>query len=138
MKAASRLPRILVVRRAADFAELRRVRNKRLLRFLFRVPGLSPDVSRDWEARLNANLKECGCSLGAKCTLAGIAASVVWQSFYSFWSIAHWPGFLLRTSFVIVAAGGIGKLLGLALAERGIRNLERQIRHFEEEARAGD
>lgn len=119
------------IRCADDLAVIRRVRNRRHLQILLRVPGLSPDKSSVWESKLNSGLEECGCSLGAKCMFGALAGSVLWQFFYSSWSISHWPGFLLRTVLAVIAAGGAGKFLGLALAEARIQAIEKQIRQFE-------
>lgn len=128
---------ILTVGCADDLATIRRHRKRRSFHILLRVPGLALDKASVWESRLNAALKECGCSLGASCMLAALAGSIIWQFCYSSWSVSHWLEFLWRSTLAALAAGVIGKLSGLALAEGRIQAIEKQIRKFESGIRHG-
>lgn len=119
------------VRCADDLAIIRRLRNRRNVHILLCVPGLAVDKSSVWESRLNAALKECGCSLGAKFMCAALAGSIIGQSLNSSWSVPHWPGFLFRSLLAVLAASVMGKLSGLALAKRRLQTIEKQIREFE-------
>jgi len=129
--AASYLPNILVVRGAANLRALRKVRNRKHLLVVLRVPGLPSEISREWESKLNFSVKECGCSLGAKCVIAASGASVMWQSLYSLWSVSHWPVFFLQTFLLVLVAGAVGKIAGQARAAAEIRAIEGKIRDFE-------
>lgn len=95
------------------------------------IPGLAPDQAIEWEAKLNTALKACGCSVGAASMLVALAGSIIWQFLYSSWSFPHWPSFLGRSTLIILAAGVVGKLSGLALAEGRLQGIEKQIREFE-------
>jgi hypothetical protein len=125
------------IRCADDLAIIRRVRHRRKLHLFLRVPGLAIDKTSVWEARLNAALKECGCSLGAKSMFAALAGSIIWQFLYSSWSMSHWLGFMGRSVLTVVVAGAIGKLTGLALAEGRLRSIEEHIRKFESNVTGG-
>jgi hypothetical protein len=127
----------LVVRTASDVATLRKSRNARRMRILLRVSGLPIETSKHWEARLNSALRECGCSLGAKCVIAAFFASIIWQSTFSLWSISHWPAFLLRMFLLILLAGAVGKSVGLVRARVEVEAIEKKIRNFEVKYTAG-
>jgi hypothetical protein len=113
------------------------MRHRRKLHLFLRVPGLALDKTSVWEARLNAALKECGCSLGAKSMSAALAGTIIWQFVYSSWSMSHWLGFIGRSVLAVLVAGVIGKLSGLALAESRLRSIEEHIRKFESNAAGG-
>ena len=130
-------PIAMVVRTASDVEALRKSRNARRMRILLRVSDLPLEISRQWEAKLNSSLRECGCSLGAKCVIAAFTASIIWQSTFSFWSISHWPIFLLRTFLLILAAGAAGKSVGIARAKAEVGVIEEKIRDFEKKYAAG-
>ena len=130
-------PVAAIVRRASGVEALRKLRSARRMRILLRISGLPTEASKQWEAQLNASLKECGCSLGAKCVMAAFVASLVWQSEFSHWSISHWPAFLLRTFLLVLVAGATGKTLGKLRARAEIRAIERKIRDFENKYAAG-
>jgi hypothetical protein len=130
-------PIAAIVRRASDVEALRKVRSAWRMRILLRIAGLPTEASKQWEAKLNSSLKECGCSLGAKCVMASFVASLMWQSVFSHWSISHWPTFILRTFLLILVAGAMGKTAGKLRARTAIRAIERKIRDFEREYAAG-
>jgi hypothetical protein len=131
-------PIAAMARRASDVEALRKLRSAQRMRILLRISGLPTATSKQWEAKLNSSLKECGCSLGAKCVMAAFAASLIWQSEFSNWSISHWPALLLRTFLLILVAGAMGKTLGKLRARAEIRAIERKIRDFERKYAAGD
>ena len=107
------------------------------MRILLRVSGIPTETSKQWEAKLNSSLRECGCSLGAKCVIAAFVASLIWQSTLSLWSISHWPAFLLRTFLLTLLAGAAGKSVGLMWARVEVEAIEKQIRDFEVKCTAG-
>lgn len=130
-------PIAVVVRTASDVGTVRKSRNTRRMHIFLRVSGLSIETSKQWEAKLNSALRECGCSLGAKCAVAAFLASIIWQSTFSLWSISHWPAFLLRTFLLILLAGAAGKSVGLVRARVEVEAIEKQIRDFEVKCTAG-
>jgi len=107
------------------------MRHRRNLRTFLHVPGLASDKTIVWQAGVNAALKECGCSLGAKSMCAALGGSIIWRFLYSSWSVSHWLAFVWQSILAVLAAGVIGKLLGLTLAEARLRSIEKQIRKFE-------
>jgi len=121
----------VVVRTASDVATLRKLRRSRRMHVLIRVAGLPIKTSRQWEMKLNTALQECGCSLGAKFVIGAFVASLIWQSTFSFWSISHWPAFLLRAFSLILLGGAAGKSIGLARARVNVEAIETKIRDFE-------
>lgn len=135
--AAGCLPNILIVRSAANLRALRKVRNRRRLLLVLRVPGLPRDISRKWETKLNSSMRECGCSLGAKCVIVAFLSSVLWQSLYSSWSVSYWPVFLLRTLLIVLVAGAVGKIVGQTRAAAEIRAIEEKIQDSERRYSAG-
>lgn len=124
-------PIALVVRSASDVEALRKSRNARRVFVLLRVSGLPLDTSKRLEVKLNSALRECGCSLGAKCVIAAFLSSIIWQSTFSLWGISHWPAFLLRTFLLILLAGAAGKSVGLVRARVEVEAIEKKIRNFE-------
>jgi len=134
---ATRLPKILVVRCAENVRALRKIKNRRHLLLVLRVPGLPSEISREWESKLNSSLKECGCSLGAKCVFAALGASVVAQSLYSHWGVSLWPIFFVRTLVIVLVAGAVGKLAGQTSARAEFRAIEEKIREFERKSLVG-
>jgi hypothetical protein len=124
-------PNPLVVRTAADVEAMRRSKHALRALILLRVSGLPVETSKQWEAKLNLALRECGCSLGAKSSIAAFVASLVWQSTFSLWSPSHWPFFLLRTFLLILLAGAAGKSIGILHARTEVKAIEKRIRNFE-------
>lgn len=118
---------IVVVRSAADLASLRNSRRSKNLRILLELPGISPQKTAEWENGLNEHLRECGCSLGAKFAIGGLAFSIVYQAFVLGWQSGNVVWFLLRAGGFMFAGAGLGKLLGLAIAKHRIVRIERMI-----------
>jgi hypothetical protein len=125
------LPLPVVVRSAFDLEILQKMKNRRRLQVFLRISGLPIGTSKQWEAKLNSCLKECGCSLGAKCVITALGASLIWQTVYSLWSVSHWPVFFLRTLTVVFVAGAVGKSAAKLRARSAIRAIEGKIRDFE-------
>jgi len=130
-KVPFRFPLPVVVRCTSDLEILHKMKNRRRLQVFLRISGLPIETSKQWEAKLNSSLKECGCSLGAKCVIVALGASVIWQTIYSFWSVSHWPVFFLRTLTVVFVAGAVGKSAAKLCARSSIRAIERKIRDCE-------
>ena len=119
---------VAVIRNAADLRSLLESRRRRRQNHvLLEIPGMPEAQCLRWEARLNACLRECGCSMGARCSAAALLASVVGQFLQHGWSLTQWPAFILRTVLLVFIAGGLGKLLGLALAEFQIRYIRSRL-----------
>lgn len=131
------LPSLVIVRSTSDLRALRNAGNRRFLLPLLRLPGVPAELSREWESKLKTSLRECGCSLGAKCVVAGAGASVVWQSLYSHWNVGQSPAFLLRTLLLCFAAGMGGKLASKARASARIDRIEEKMREFEQRSSDG-
>jgi hypothetical protein len=94
------------------------------------IPGVPPKQAVRWESRLNDHLRECGCATGALFAVVALVASAFWQSFYRTWGLLSWPWFLLRTALLVIAAGGLGKLIGLGYTEIGIQRIASRLRRF--------
>ncbi len=89
---------------------------------------LSDDIVQSkMEAQINAWKSECGCSLGAMTLWGGIALLIAW-SIYAGFPI---PGGLLAklagTMVWLLAFAVAGKLAGIAIARRKMRNRLRQL-----------
>jgi hypothetical protein len=122
----------LIIKSASDIEVLWQRRKSYRQTFAFiRVPRLAQGESRQLEARVNSYLRECGCSLGAKFMLLGFFVSTVWQFVDRAWSLAYWPGFLLRTFLVVLLAGAFGKSVGLMRAKFGMRRVVGRVREVE-------
>lgn len=117
---ASRLP--LLVRTARDVETLKS--NSRAVRKLPRaglevsIPDLHPVECRRLEQRLRSHIRSCGCAEGAAAALIGLllvgscVAIQVWT---------HGPqwidvGMVIVGALVAVLLGGLGKLIGVAIA----------------------
>lgn len=126
------LPSLVIVRSASDVTFLRNATSRGRLVPVLRVPGLPAELSREWESRLKSSLRECGCSLGAKCVIGALGASAAWQSLFSHWGAGRAPGFLLRTLLASFVAGMGGKLVGRARASARIQAIEKKLRDFQQ------
>jgi hypothetical protein len=133
---APRYPaKVFVIQSAQDVERLKKPRGfSRRPRVFVRIPGLPIEKAVDWELQLNANLRECGCSLGAQFVFIGLAASVFWQFVFLSWDISRWPWFFVRTILTMLMSGAAGKLLGIALAEARIRRIANKICDFVEKS----
>lgn len=93
-----------------------------------KLPPELPESHREqWERDLNRYYYACGCSAGAK----GIVLATVAMMIYAGWQwsrghISLGRGALLVGAAAIVGAI-IGKLIGLAIAERKLKLLKREI-----------
>jgi uncharacterized membrane protein len=116
----ARLP--LRVRTAADLEALKA--NARALRKLpragleVRIPDLDPLQSRRLERRIRVYIRSCGCAEGAAAALIVAILAIGFIAFQAWtrgpqWSDIVWVAVGL---FLAVVAGGLGKLLGVAIA----------------------
>ncbi len=121
---------VYVLRSAEDLNVLRRGPGRSRLYVVLEIPGVPNKQALRWESRLNDRLRECGCAAGALFAVAALLVSVLWQSFYRMWGLSNWPLFLLRTALLVIAAGGLGKLIGLGYAEVEIRRIASRLRRF--------
>jgi hypothetical protein len=105
---------------------------------VLRIPCVAAKQLRRWERTLNARFNACGCTLGATSTLLALLGTVIWQSWYSGWSLTHWSAFALRAIACSILGGALGKTLGKQIAHwdlrRVARNIQRRVRSIE----AGD
>ena len=123
----------LIIRSGADLRVLSRPgAASRWTAVVLHVPGLPAEQSSRMESKLNRYLKECGCSLGAKCAVLALVGLGIWQFVQSPWSVWQRPGFLLRTFSAVLVVGVLGKLLGIAWAKAGTRRIGNQLSHFGE------
>ena len=119
---------VLVVRAVSDLDALRRMKGRdRPKHVELRLPALTPHQSIAFESCLNAGLRECGCSLGAKFMLLAFVGSIVWQELYSYWNLSHLVGFLCRTFVVVFLLSGLGKLLGIAIGKLEVSRIAKEI-----------
>jgi hypothetical protein len=120
--------RVSVIRTATDLRLLQLPRDaRRRLYILLEVAGVPAAQSLRWESRLNSQFRECGCSMGACFSFAAVLASLTWQVVHRALALSHWPAFLLRTVVLVFVAGGLGKLLGLGVAELEIRHIASRL-----------
>jgi hypothetical protein len=121
---------VRVLRSAEDLNVLRRGPGRSRLYVVLDIPGVPPKQALRWESRLNDHLRACGCATGALFAVAALVVSMFWQSFYRAWGFSNWPSFLLRTTLLVIAAGGLGKLIGLGYAEIDIQRIAFRLRRF--------
>jgi len=121
---------VYVIRSADDLSVLRRGPGCSRSFVVLEIPGMSPKQALRWESRLNDRLRECGCAAGALCAVTALLVSVFWQSFYRTWGLWSWPSFLLRTALLVIAGGGLGKLIGLGYAETDIQRITSRLRRL--------
>lgn len=129
---------IVLLRSLEDLDVLRekKMSLKRAVLFL-RIPGISQEDSRRWEAQLNRRFNECGCKTGAALVLFALIGSVVWQSLGSGWGFLHWPWFLFRTFLAMFLCGLFGKLMGIGYARLHLRRIAGQIQNLIRTAEKG-
>ena len=119
--------RSLIVRPGDDVELLRQpARAPRRTIALLQIPGLPREKSLEWQLKLNALLRECGCSLGAKFVLLAVVGSIIWQSLRLEWELASWPRFLLLILAAMFIAGCLGKAIGIGVARTRIKRIARQ------------
>ena len=127
----TRLP--LRVRTAADLEALKR--NAQALRKLpragleVRIPHLDPLQSRRLERRIRAYIRSCGCAEGAASALIVAILVIGFIAFQAWtrgpqWSDVAW---LAVGLFLAVVAGGLGKLLGTAIARLRFEHCCRRV-----------
>jgi hypothetical protein len=127
----ARLP--LRVRTAADLEALKT--NARAVRKLpragleVRIPDLDPRQSRRLERRIRAYIRSCGCAEGAASALIGAILVIGFIAFRTWtrgpqWSDIAW---LAVGLFLAVVAGGLGKLLGMAIARLRFEHCCRRV-----------
>ena len=129
---------MVAVRSAAQLKALSSAPKKKSVTVCLEIAGLSEDQTARWESAVNQYLNECGCSLGAKFALLGMAVSVLYQFTYSSWSFWRLPVFFGRSLALAVMVGAAGKLIGLKIAARGIRGIIDELAHHEHPASRQD
>jgi hypothetical protein len=141
LKAASspRLP--LIVRTAGDVEVLRNspasLRRLPVRGIPVSLTGVAAENAREFENRLRAYIRACGCAEGGIAGILGMAAVVSW----AIASIIR-RGFRVGDIAFVFAAlvigallGGLGKTLGLALARiRFVRSCDRILGHMKDRA----
>ncbi len=133
---APRLP--LVLQSLAD-VELIRI-HARAVRKLPRagpkvaIPGLEAPCARQLEMRIRAYIQACGCAEGAATALIGLLSVLGWVAQGVALRGPQWSdlGTVVVGLLLAVLGGGLGKLLGLAIArlrfERGCALVIRSLR----------
>jgi hypothetical protein len=122
---------LTVIREPAD---LMRVRTSTVFpgrSLQLRIPSLEPNEARAWETRLNRHYVACGCGMSAAFLFVALCVCVL--------VLAGRPGGLLAVSvadlglaaLAVLAAGVVGKLVGMAVARvrlhLAIRSLWRRL-----------
>ena len=127
----TRLP--LRVRTAADLEALKT--NARALRKLpragleVRIPDLDPLQSRRLERRIRAYIRSCGCAEGAASALIVAILVIGFIAFQAWTRGPQWSDIasLAAGLFLAVVAGGLGKLLGTAIARLRFEHCCRRV-----------
>jgi hypothetical protein len=122
---------IVVIRSSADLNRFTHSGPRKNLRILLEIPGLPAEKTAAWETALNEQLRQCGCSLGAKFVVLGLALAVAYQFLVSTWQPSHLLAFLLRTLAFMLVGGIAGKVLGLSLARKRITEIEERLAAWE-------
>jgi hypothetical protein len=89
---------------------------------ILQLTGMSSELLRYWETRINRYLSSCGCEEGALSLLIGCGAYVVYLIVVppsSANGIPNWPTWPVVTNGIVIAcvAAGIGKAIGLLRAQ---------------------
>ena len=93
-----------------------------------KVAGTATEKIRLWERDLTRLQSPCGCEQGAGGLVVGIAGYLVYLLLRSGgWGHPGWREFWIGCG-VVAATTSIGKVLGMALGRRKLRQLIRQIR----------
>jgi hypothetical protein len=88
---------------------------------IIELPGLPPAEAAALTERLNRYRNECGCSLGARCMVAGFAVTFIW---FAVADGGFTIKFLWHVPLAFLAAflgAGLGKFLGIVIARRRLR-----------------
>ena len=136
---AARLP--LVLQSVAD-VELVRVHARAVRRLpqtgpKVAIPGLEARRARQLEQRIRAYIRACGCAEGAATALVGMFSAIAWVAHGVALRGPRWSDLATAAAGLLLAllGGGVGKLLGLAVARlRFERSCVRAIRSLREQA----
>jgi len=116
---ASSSANVLIIR-TAD--QLRSYGNSPLMKtkqpLLLQLPELSAEESTAISERINHDLNECGCSLGAKFMISALLLVVGWLFTQP---LMFSPALLWQLPLmlaIVVAAAGTGKMMGISRARR--------------------
>jgi hypothetical protein len=97
------------------------------------LTGVTAEKAREFEDRLRAYIRACGCAEGGIAAIVGMAAVASW----AIASIVRRGlrlgdiGFLLGMLVIGALLGGLGKTLGLAVARiRFVRSCDRILGHM--------
>ncbi len=99
---------------------------------------LSPAEAAGWRERLERTARPCGCKSGALMSLAALVAWPVWIATSAApRTLAGLAQSLVAYAFVVLAAGVIGKLSGIAVGRQVHGRVRRQLaRRLSEVVRA--
>jgi hypothetical protein len=102
-----------------------RSRGRRRIRLSGRLAG--HERSAEWERDLNRHYLACGCDAGARGTFIGLIGATLLAIDALMRGWLGWTGLVLLSLALIVAASGLGKLVGLLQANRRLKQLIHQI-----------
>ena len=101
------------------------------------IPGLEAPCAQQLELRMRAYIEACGCAEGAAAALIGMLSVLGWVVHGVVLRGPRWSDFATAATGLLLAvlAGGLGKLLGLAIARlRFERSCVRAIRSLQQHA----
>jgi hypothetical protein len=115
----------------AALTRLRRQPDRFRRQITLLIPELGTEKTQAADLRIRAYQRDCGCSAGAASLFIAMAVSTAFIGIHYGWM--SWA-FVVRLPFVLLIsfiAGGVGKILALALARRRFdRELDLLIRTF--------
>jgi hypothetical protein len=117
----------VVIRSPSQLGRIAWAGRTRPVRILLRIPSLPSQETQLWEERLNRQLEDCGCSMGAKFAATGLMGGFIWQIHAHAISFASWPYFLLRVLLTVFGFGIVGKFIGTSLARLRLARAAKQL-----------
>lgn len=139
---AAHAPRLPLVLQSVADVELLRI-HARAVRRLPRagpkvaIPGLEAPRAQQLERRIRAYIQACGCAEGATMALIGMLSVLGWVVYGVALRGPRWGDLATAAAGLLLAVlgGGLGKLLGLAIARlRFERSCVRAIRTLQQQA----
>lgn len=102
-----------------------------------RLQGLDPNEARTWETRLNRHYGTCGCGTSAAFLSVALCGSVFVLATQPRGLLAAGAGDLGLAAIVVLSAGIVGKLVGMAMARVRLHLTIRALRRRLQPASTG-